>query len=49
MNPSYLEIFATLCFALAVLHTFMVKKFEEVAHRYPKGSIGENFFTFWEK
>jgi hypothetical protein len=35
---------ATLFFVLAVLHTFCVKFFARQAHRYPKGSIGENIF-----
>lgn len=35
---------ATLFFALAVLHTFSVKYFQELAHRFPEGSAGENFF-----
>ncbi len=30
----------------AVLHTFLVSKFEHLAHKYPKGSIGENIFHF---
>lgn len=35
---------ASLFFALAVLHTFSVKFFQEIAHKYPDGSAGENFF-----
>lgn len=46
MNPSFLEISATVIFALAILHTFLVSKFAHIAHHYPKGSIGENFFHF---
>jgi predicted cation transporter len=46
MNPSTLELAATIIFALAVLHTFMVKKFEHMAHHYKEGSMGENFFHF---
>lgn len=46
MNPSTIQIVGTVLFALAVLHTFMVKKFEHMAHSYPEGSIGENFFHF---
>ncbi len=46
MNPSTVEILGTLLFATAVIHTFMVKKFEDLAHKYPKGSIGENSFHF---
>lgn len=46
MNPSIIEISATVIFALAVLHTFVVGKFAKMAHHYPEGSIGENFFHF---
>ncbi len=46
MNPSTIELTGTILFALAVLHTFMVKKFEHMAHKYPEGSIGENLFHF---
>lgn len=38
------EIFATIFFALAIVHTFSVKKFRHLAHRFPEGSVGENFF-----
>jgi hypothetical protein len=46
MNPTFTEIAATVIFAIAVLHTFMVKKFEQMAHHYPEGSVGENLFHF---
>jgi len=46
MNPTTIEIIGTVLFALAVIHTFMVKRFEHLAHQYPEGSIGENFFHF---
>lgn len=46
MNPSSLEIVATVIFGTAVLHTFLVKKFESLAHRYSEGSVGENIFHF---
>jgi Putative Na+/H+ antiporter len=46
MNPTVLELAATIIFALAVLHTFVVSKFAEIAHHYPEGSMGENFFHF---
>lgn len=46
MNPSTLEIIATVLFTLAVLHTFVATKFQKLAHKYPEGSIGENFFHF---
>jgi hypothetical protein len=41
-----MEPVATILFALAVLHTFAVKKFLNIAHKFPQGSIGENFFHF---
>lgn len=39
-----MEPIATILFGLAVLHTFSVKRFLHLAHKYPIGSIGENFF-----
>ena len=44
MNPLPLETLATILFGLAILHTFMVKRFETVAARFPEGSVGENVF-----
>ena len=38
------EILATTLFALAVLHTFSVKRFQHLALKFPQGSVGENFF-----
>lgn len=46
MNPTPIEIVATVMFALAVLHTFSVKRFAHWAHRYPEGSIQENLLHF---
>lgn len=46
MNPSIIEVGATVIFAIAVIHTFLVKKFEHLAHKYPEGSVGENLFHF---
>lgn len=46
MHPSAVELLATILFALAVLHTFTVKRFAQWAHRYPKGSIAENLLHF---
>lgn len=40
------EIVATILFTLAILHTFCVKQFAKLAHKYPEGSIGENLFHF---
>jgi hypothetical protein len=42
MSPTATEILATVLFAVAVLHTFSVKRFAHWAHRYPSGSIPEN-------
>lgn len=46
MNPSVIQIAATVIFAVAILHTFLVSKFAHIAHSYPEGSMGENFFHF---
>jgi hypothetical protein len=46
MNPSTIELAATIIFALAVIHTFLVSKFAKIAHHYPEGSMGENFWHF---
>ncbi len=44
MNPSTLQLGATILFAAAILHTFLVKVFQGWAKRFPEGSIGENLF-----
>jgi hypothetical protein len=46
MTASPIEILASVLFALAVLHTFSVKRFAHWAHQYPKGSIQENMLHF---
>ena len=46
MNPTTTELLATVLFALAVLHTFTVKRFAHWAHRFPSGSIPENLLHF---
>ena len=46
MSASPVEILASALFALAVLHTFSVKRFAHWAHRFPKGSIPENLLHF---
>lgn len=46
MNPTSLEILATVLFSLAVLHTFFVKRFAHWAHQYPAGSVQENLLHF---
>src|SRR5665647_3215669 len=46
MNPSVIELSATIIFALAVLHTFVVSKFSDQAHHYPEGSMGRHMFHY---
>ena len=46
MTATPVELLASAFFALAVLHTFSVKKFARWAHHYPKGSIQENLLHF---
>lgn len=54
MNPTSLQIVATALFAVALLHTFLAKRFEHLAHRYPRhhglfhllGEV-EVVFGFW--
>src|SRR5688500_2468910 len=46
INPSSIELLATVFFGLAVLHTFSVKRFAHWARRYPEGSIRENLLHF---
>lgn len=41
-----METLATVCFALAVLHTFAVKRFAHWAHKFPSGSVPENLLHF---
>ncbi len=43
-NVTSIEICATICFALSILHTFSVKWFQSLSHQYPQGSVGENVF-----
>jgi hypothetical protein len=44
--PTTNEAIATICFSLAVLHTFLVSKISKWAHRYPEGSFAENLIHF---
>ncbi|MBL7670519.1 MAG: putative Na+/H+ antiporter [Bdellovibrionaceae bacterium] len=39
-----MEKVATLCFGLAVLHTFLVKRFQHLAVKFKEGSVAENLF-----
>lgn len=44
MNPTPIELLATILFAVAILHTFLVSRFAAIAGRFPPGSVGENVF-----
>lgn len=44
LSATSLEIFASVCFGLALIHTFCVHKFRQLSERYPEGSPAENFF-----
>ena len=44
MNYPLLDILGSILFGCAVVHTFSVKKFQQLARKYPEGSLGENFF-----
>lgn len=46
MDPTPIEVLATVLFALAVIHTFLVKKFENLSHKYPNGSMPSEAFHF---
>ncbi len=46
MNPTTIQLAATIIFAVAIIHTFLVSKFAHIAHKYPEGSMGENFWHF---
>jgi Na+/H+ antiporter NhaD/arsenite permease-like protein len=46
MTATPSELLATSLFALAVLHTFSVKRFSCWAHQFPKGSVQENLLHF---
>lgn len=46
MNPSSIEILASVLFAVAVIHTFCVKRFAHWAHQSPPGSVREQCLHF---
>ena len=46
VEPMFVKILATTLFAIAVIHTFAVKKFARMAHHYPQGSLQENLLHF---
>lgn len=45
-NPTDTQLVGTILFAIAIIHTFLVSKFQHLAHKYPVGSIKENLFHF---
>ncbi|HRP70097.1 MAG TPA: putative Na+/H+ antiporter [Turneriella sp.] len=46
LNPTAMELTATICFAIAILHTFLASKIASLAHRFPEGSFAENIIHF---
>lgn len=44
MSANLISYIATTCFVLAILHTFSVKFFQTLSHKYPEGSVKENVF-----
>src|SRR3989338_4298398 len=44
ISDTTIQYAATLCFALAILHTFSVKIFQGWSHKYDEGTVGENLF-----
>lgn len=46
MQASTIEIISTVLFFIAIVHTFLVSKFEHIADRKPKGSISANIWHF---
>jgi hypothetical protein len=47
MNPTLFEILAAVLFALAVLHTFMIKRFHHLANLSPPGSVRANILLLF--
>jgi hypothetical protein len=46
MNPSNIEILASVLFGIAVLHTFCVRRFADWAHHSPRGSVRQQVLHF---
>src|SRR4051812_15445345 len=44
MAPMNVDFVATGCFIMAIAHTFTVKQFQHLAHRFPRRSVGANLF-----
>lgn len=47
MIDGTIQLVGTVLFAIAVIHTFLVKKFEVLSHQYPNGSIKSELFHFF--
>lgn len=45
-NVTSIQLAATVCFALAIVHTFSVSFFQKLAHKNEEGSVQENLFHF---
>jgi hypothetical protein len=46
MNPSSIEILASVLFSIAVVHTFCVRRFADWAHHSPAGSVRQQVLHF---
>ena len=46
LQPSILEIISTVLFFTAIVHTFLVSKFEHIADQKPKKSISANIWHY---
>lgn len=44
LQATSFEIISTVCFILAIFHTFSVKQFQNLATKYKEGTVGENLF-----
>ncbi|MFI5390046.1 MAG: putative Na+/H+ antiporter [Bacteriovoracales bacterium] len=47
MQPTHMEVIATVIFAVAVIHTFFVSKFHHIALKYPAGSVANEIWLFF--
>jgi hypothetical protein len=46
MEATSIQMVGAILFGLAVMHTFLVKRFEHLAHKYPLGSPKGNLFHY---
>lgn len=49
MKPTSIELVSTILFFIAILHTFFVSKFERIAHKFQKNSLGYNFWHLFSE